>query len=88
MRERAIAASPTTYVSQESAPFLIIHGEADTTVEIDHSIRFDQALRDAGARSELIAVPDIGHHLKILQEPKVAEKVDLFWDKYLSRENP
>ena len=36
-RAKAIAASPTTYVSKDDPPFLIIHGENDMTIPVSQS---------------------------------------------------
>jgi acetyl esterase/lipase len=46
--EEAAKANPATYVSNETVPFLIMHGDADTRLGIGQSRRFYQALRDAG----------------------------------------
>ena len=36
-KAKAIAASPTTYVSKDDPPFLIIHGENDMTIPVSQS---------------------------------------------------
>lgn len=60
-RERARWASPISYVSNESAPTLLVHGTADLVVPFAQSVAHDEALRSAGVPSTLIPVPDADH---------------------------
>lgn len=83
MAQRAAMASPVTYVSKDSAPFLILHGTGDKTVDIEQSRCFHKALEDVGAKSELLVVPDVGHDRAIVLAPGVREKIDLFLKQYL-----
>ncbi len=46
-------ASPTTHVNADVPPVLLIHGDADETVPLATSEKFQTALQNAGARSEL-----------------------------------
>ena len=57
----AVRANPATYVSRHTAPFLIMHGDADTRVGIGQSQHFYQALRDAGADVEFHVIPGANH---------------------------
>ncbi|RPI61954.1 MAG: alpha/beta hydrolase, partial [Planctomycetaceae bacterium] len=41
-------ANPMTYISKDAPPFLILHGDKDVTVDIEHSRIFAKALKDAG----------------------------------------
>jgi acetyl esterase/lipase len=59
--EEAAKANPTTYVSSETVPFLIMHGDADTRVGIGQSRRFYQALRDAGVDVTFHVIPGANH---------------------------
>ena len=54
-------ASPMEYASKNAAPILIVHGTADVIVPVIHSERFHKKLTEAGAASELITVPGMGH---------------------------
>ena len=54
-------ASPVTYARSNSPPMLILHGTADTTVNVKQSERFAEALRKAGARHELVIIPGAPH---------------------------
>jgi acetyl esterase/lipase len=53
--ELASRVSPMTYVRKA------IHGDADSTVPYEHSVKLVKALRDAGDDSELVSVPQ-GEH--------------------------
>jgi acetyl esterase/lipase len=53
--------SPLTHVSPKAAPFLIVHGDKDTTVPILHSQRLEAALKKAGVPVELLTVKGGGH---------------------------
>ena len=54
-------ASPVTYVSAQSAPTFIIHGDHDPIVPVQQSIEFHDALKKAGADSTLVIVKGGGH---------------------------
>jgi acetyl esterase/lipase len=54
-------ASPTTYLTAEIPPILILHGTADTTVDRDQSIDLAKRLTEFKREHQLILVPGIGH---------------------------
>ena len=58
------AASPVTYVSANDPPFLIIQGEADSTVPASQSQEFAAVLKSAGVPETLLLVRNAGHGLK------------------------
>jgi acetyl esterase/lipase len=60
-RELAAAASPVTHVHPAAPPFLLQHGDRDTWVPCDQSVRLAERLRDAGASVELEVVPGADH---------------------------
>lgn len=55
-------ASPTSHVSPDDPPFLLVHGDADTVVPFSQSELLRQKLVDSGATVELIRIP-VGDHL-------------------------
>lgn len=57
----ARSASPVTHVRGDAPPFLLQHGEQDTWVPHDQSVRLAAALRAAGAPVELESVPGADH---------------------------
>lgn len=48
--ELAKKSSPITYVAKDAPPFLLVHGTADTTVNVKHGDTFVAALKEAGAK--------------------------------------
>jgi acetyl esterase/lipase len=62
-RDRALAASPVSYVSPDDPPILIIHGDKDTLVPYRQSELFAERLRIAGNACALIKVRNAEHGL-------------------------
>jgi acetyl esterase/lipase len=79
--DKAIAASPLTYVSRDCAPVFLMHGGADTLVPPDQSVLFYGALRKAGVDARLEIIPGEGHG--IIAPPDVAKEILHFTGKYL-----
>jgi acetyl esterase/lipase len=79
--DKAIAASPLTYVNKNCAPVFLMHGGADTLVPPEQSEIFYQALLKAGVEARLEIVPGQGHG--IIAPPNVAEEIYQFFEKYL-----
>jgi acetyl esterase/lipase len=61
--EVAHNASPLTYVSAMSPPFLIQHGDADTTVSVKQSQELYDALKAQSVPAELVIYPGAAHML-------------------------
>lgn len=61
LKEKAAAASPVTYVSPSSAPFLIFHGDKDEIVPVEQSQLLADALTKAGVAASLEIVKGGGH---------------------------
>ena len=55
--------SPITYVTKNSPPIFIVHGDADPTVPYKQSVELYKKLQELGVKSELFTVPG-GHHGK------------------------
>ncbi len=79
--DKAIAASPLTYVDKNCAPVFLMHGGADTLVPPEQSIIFYQALLKAGVDAQLEIIPNEGHG--IIAPPEVAQEIYHFFGKYL-----
>jgi acetyl esterase/lipase len=54
-------ASPLYHVSADDPPWLLLHGDADTTVPFEQSVWMEQALAKAGVKVKLLRVPGGGH---------------------------
>ena len=55
------AISPVYRVTKDSAPTLIIHGDADTVVPIQQAQKMLAKLKQAGVPAELVVKPKAGH---------------------------
>lgn len=55
------SANAIHYVSEKSPPFLIMHGDADTSVAPGQSLLLRDALRAKGVEAELVTVPGANH---------------------------
>jgi acetyl esterase/lipase len=83
--DRAVAASPVTYVSSRPTlpPFLIIHGDSDSKVDFDQSARLYLALREAGQAAELYAVRGADHGDPAIAGPATISLLAGFFHKHL-----
>jgi acetyl esterase/lipase len=59
--EIAKRVSPLTYVRQGLPPVISIQGDADPTVPYSHSVRLQEALKNAGVDGELVTIPGGKH---------------------------
>ena len=55
--------SPVSFVSRDDPPILIVHGDADVIVPIQHATVLVEALKKAGVEHELIVVKDGKHNV-------------------------
>jgi dipeptidyl aminopeptidase/acylaminoacyl peptidase len=83
--DKAKAASPLTYVSQNGPPFLILHGTADCSVPHSQSQRLYDALRAAGVKADLHLLPGVGHGDPRFLTPETEKWVDDFVDAVLRK---
>jgi acetyl esterase/lipase len=71
-------ASPINYVSHDSAPVLILHGDKDEMVPVVQSQRLHARLDEAGVKNELITVKGAGHDGPMFETPDIQDKVVSF----------
>jgi acetyl esterase/lipase len=55
--------SPINYVSTQSPPTIILHGEADNLVNIAQSVSLKNKLLTYGVVSQLVTYPGVGHEI-------------------------
>lgn len=79
----ARAASPIEYVNSDSPPILLIHGHKDRLVPVSQSTVLNDAYRKAGAKSEMILLPDAGHGFP--PDQKTETQIADFFARYLGK---
>lgn len=84
-KDKALNASPITYVSEDDPPFLMIHGTDDPLVPYSQSELLDAALKKVKVESLLIPVVGGGHGVSGSTEPQDSMKA--FFDKHLLGKN-
>src|SRR5262245_40335900 len=82
-KEKAAKANPINYVSKDSAPFLILHGDADPLVPLGQSELLHAALKKAGVPSELVVIKGGGHGGAGFATQENQQKIEQFFDKHL-----
>ena len=60
-KDKAAKASPTTYVSRDDPPFLIMHGDQDLEVPFQQSELLADALKKAGVDVTFVPMKGAGH---------------------------
>jgi alpha-L-fucosidase 2 len=55
------AASPSTYLRADLPPYLLVHGNKDTTVPFEQSVKFQAKMKSLGARCDLITIEGGAH---------------------------
>ncbi len=74
--------SPSTYVSRDCPPVLLIHGDADDIVPVEETIEFHRALQKAGVDASLRILPGAGHSW---DEALTRDEVISFFNRTLRR---
>lgn len=75
-------ASPITHVARDAPPFLLIHGAADTTVNVRHGDTFVAALKAAGARDvEYLRIEGAGHGVFNQHSAKTGPAMEAFFKR-------
>jgi acetyl esterase/lipase len=81
--ELADDSSPLLQVTKDDAPTLLIHGDKDTLVPIDHSHTMLKAMKEAGVPSELLTIEDAGHGFAGEDGRRAMEALIGWFEKYL-----
>jgi acetyl esterase/lipase len=78
-RELARSANPVTYAHAGLPPFLIVHGDSDTTVPVGQSIELERGLREQGVDATLLVLKDGGHGGAPFDTPRCERGSSSFW---------
>lgn len=82
-------ASPVTYITADAPPFLVIHGDKDTVVEVEQSDLFVKALQAVDAPVEYLRVENAQHGFWEVKAPidppmpRITAAVVAFFEKTL-----
>ncbi len=87
-KEKARKASPLAYVSKDSAPFLIMHGDQDKSVPIQQSEALAEALKKAGIEATFVVVKGNGHGGPGFNSPENRKLIEDFFAKHLAKPSP
>jgi len=79
----ADACSPLSQVTADDAPALMIHGDADKLVPIDHSQKIQAAFEKSDVESQLLTIPGAAHGYRGPDARKAAEARLEWFEKYL-----
>lgn len=81
--EKTKAANPITYISDKTAPFLLMHGDKDTVVSPSQTQLLQQALVDHGIEARRYIVKDAQHGGVYWNQPEVMKIIIAFFDRHL-----
>ena len=84
-KEKAADISPILFVTPDDPPTLLIHGDADTTVNISHSQRMFQALQENKIKSNFITLPGAGHGFRDADAQKAQAALVAWFEETLKR---
>jgi pectinesterase len=91
LAEAMNAASPTSYIGENFAPTIFIHGTADNTVPMSSSISFFEQLDELGVPTALTLIQGADHAFDNSATDAIevmAQSVDLFLDRLLVDPRP
>jgi acetyl esterase/lipase len=73
--------SPIVHVTKDDAPVLLIHGDKDELVPVEHSHNIMPVFEEAGVKSELIVVEGAGHGYSPEQNTTIVGPAIMKWFK-------
>ncbi len=80
--ENIRAANPINYINKNSAPMLLMHGDADSIVSPSQSDILFQALKNAGVEAERWIIPGAGHSDNFWQQDEVFNLITGFLKRW------
>jgi len=76
--------SPLLQVTPDDAPSLLIHGDKDTLVKLEHSEKILAAFKEKSVPAELIVIPGAGHGFRGEDEVRARTAMLAWFEKYLA----
>lgn len=83
--EGAKAANPITYISSKTAPFLLMHGDADILVSPSQTELLREALAQHNIEATRYLVKGAAHGGPFWVQPEIMDIVIAFYDKHLKQ---
>jgi acetyl esterase/lipase len=83
--EREADVSPILFVSDKAAPSLMIHGDKDELVPIEHSQKLHAALQEKKAVSELLTIEGAAHGYNAEHNKRVIPAMVGWFEKHLAK---
>jgi acetyl esterase/lipase len=80
----AVKFSPVANVSKDDPPTLLIHGDKDTLVKIDHSLKILKEFQDKGVNCKLITIEGGGHGFKKEDHQLATKEMVVWFEKFLN----
>ena len=71
--------SPILHISDTSAPILMIHGDKDELVPVEHSTKMEEALKKTKAMSKLVVVQGASHGYSPQQQAEIVGPETFAW---------
>lgn len=78
--------SPLLHVSEDDPPMLLIHGDKDKLVPLDHSERFHAALTKKGVSCKLIVIEGAAHGFPGAKGKQAVDAMAAWFTKHLAAE--
>jgi acetyl esterase/lipase len=82
-QQTAASANPIRYITNRTAPFLIVHGDADPLVPVNQSELLDTALRQEQVPVEFLVLSGAGHGGPQFLAPEMLDRITRFFRKHL-----
>ncbi len=83
--EGAKAANPLTYISSKTAPFLLMHGDADVVVSPSQTELLREALAQHNIEATRYLVKGAAHGGPFWVQPEIMDIIIAFYDKHLKK---
>ena len=78
-KDLAPSVSPIQFVSANDPPVLLVHGDADKLVPIEHSQRLSAALKEAGVTVDFVTIPGGDHGFTNPEHTRRATELMVGW---------